>query len=423
MIQISDKSLCCGCGACASRCPKQCISMFADDEGFLYPHVNKNTCIECGTCEKVCHELHPFETRVPIKVLAACNMDYHAKMASSSGGVFALFCEQIIRRGGCVYGAKFEEDWQVSLVSTDLYSKVGDFCGSKYVQADTKLSFLSCEKLLDQGRLVLFSASPCQIAALKHFLRREYDNLITVDFACHGVPSPLVWSSYLTGLSRTAKDVLKIRSVSNDVYREWYKYKTELRIDGNELSLISTNTSCPYLVAMKENLILRPCCHNCKAGEGRSMSDITMADFWGIERYKSETDYQDGYSILKINTRKGKILVEQCQIESFNVPFLEVENNFKTGCAPSEYRDDFFANVRAGKSVPDILESILNKQQVPLSIIKWKLIKTFKDINRRIEIIRQRNKFILASDCCIRSINFRDKTYGWKQYSLKINIK
>lgn len=171
MILITDKSLCCGCSACVQKCPKQCISLKEDNEGFLYPIVNTDTCVDCGICEKVCPVLNPEDTHEPLKVLAAKNRDEKIRMESSSGGIFTLLAEPIIREGGVVFGARFDEEWQVTLDYTETIDGLSAFRGSKYVQARTGDTYRQCEQFLKEGRKVLFTGSPCQIAGLNHYTK------------------------------------------------------------------------------------------------------------------------------------------------------------------------------------------------------------------------------------------------------------
>lgn len=197
MIKITDKSRCCGCESCRSVCPKKCISMKADKEGFLYPEVDLSQCVDCKLCEKVCPVLHPALLDRKPKVFAGINNDIKIRLQSSSGGIFTLLAEQILHKGGIVFGACFDEHWNVVHSYTDTIEGLEHFRGSKYVQSYVGDSFVQVKKFLDEGREVLFSGTPCQIAGLKNFLRKPYHNLLTVDVVCHGVPSPKVWQSYL----------------------------------------------------------------------------------------------------------------------------------------------------------------------------------------------------------------------------------
>lgn len=197
MINIKEKHNCCGCSACVQVCPKQCISMSADNEGFLYPQIDTAICIDCGLCEKVCPVINQNEPREPLAVYAANNNNEDIRLKSSSGGIFTLLAEQIISEGGVVFGARFNENWEVVHDYTEAIEGLEPFRGSKYVQSIIGDNFIKAKQFLTDGRKVLFSGTPCQIAGLKKFLRKEYENLLTVEVVCHGVPSPMVWRDYL----------------------------------------------------------------------------------------------------------------------------------------------------------------------------------------------------------------------------------
>ena len=336
MINITDKHNCCGCSACASICPKHCITMQADNEGFLYPKVNETDCIDCGLCEKVCHELHPFEERKPQKVYAAINKDEEVRLKSSSGGIFYLLAEKTIAEGGVVFGARFDEQWQVVIDYAETMEGVKAFMGSKYVQARMETAYTDAKRFLTEGRKVLFSGTPCQIAGLHHFLRKPYDNLLTVDIVCHGVPSPLVWKEYLKELIERPKGVAGNNSVLSSLkekpvitgisFRDksegWKQFGFVIRgmsasKAGNNSVLSSVNNENKEFVFREpmeknlfmrlflKNIILRPSCYECHSKSGRSYSDVSLADYWGIWRISSKMYDNKGTSLVLGNSSKG----------------------------------------------------------------------------------------------------------------------
>lgn len=195
MIDIGKK--CCGCNSCAQSCPKQCISMSEDNEGFLYPSVDTNLCVECHLCEKVCPVLNISSGQYPISCYAAKSPDEQIRKESSSGGIFSLLAQKIIENDGVVFGAAFNKKWEVVHCYTETLEGLNSLRGSKYVQSKIGNAYEQVKTFLKNGRLVLFSGTPCQIAGLKTFLRKDYENLITLDFVCHGVPSPGVLRWYL----------------------------------------------------------------------------------------------------------------------------------------------------------------------------------------------------------------------------------
>jgi coenzyme F420-reducing hydrogenase beta subunit len=194
--------ICTACSACVAICPKNCIVMQNDKEGFPYPEIKTMRCIHCNLCEKVCPVLANNDVlRNATNVYVAKNNDENIRLSSSSGGIFTLLAEQIIQKGGVVFGCRFNEKWEVVHDCTETIEGIAAFRGSKYVQSKIGNTFSQTKEFLDNGRIVLFSGTPCQISGLKHYLRKEYDNLLTVDFICHGVPSPKAWKRYMSYLT------------------------------------------------------------------------------------------------------------------------------------------------------------------------------------------------------------------------------
>ena len=197
MIISPTKYDCTGCGACHSVCPKSCILMRQDSEGFLYPVIDDISCTRCGKCKNICPANYQGAARKPLNVYAAKNMDEEIRRQSSSGGIFSLLAEHVIQEGGVVFGARFNDTWDVVHDYTETVEGLAVFRGSKYVQSVTGETYIQAKKFLKDGRKVLYSGTPCQIAGLKAFLQGDHNNLLTVDLVCHGVPSPLVWKKYL----------------------------------------------------------------------------------------------------------------------------------------------------------------------------------------------------------------------------------
>lgn len=317
MITIRDKKDCCGCHACTSICAKHCITMHSDEEGFLYPVVDKDACTDCGLCEKVCPVINQSEPRKPLKVYAAKNKNEEIRRQSSSGGIFTLLAEKIINEGGVVFGARFNDNWDVIHSWTDTIEGIAAFRGSKYVQSKIGDTYREAREFLKQGRQVLFSGTPCQIAGLKLFLRKEYDNLLTVDVVCHGVPSPKIWSEYLSSLQLTNIGLISHKDKSTG----WRGYSFSIKdIDGK---LIYIEKACynKYMNAFVKNYIIRPSCFLCPAKAGKSLSDITLADFWGVEHFIPQIDDNKGTSFMCCNTQKGTLIVKGLDFISANADY------------------------------------------------------------------------------------------------------
>ncbi len=307
MIKILDKSQCCGCEACRNICPRQCILMKEDKEGFLYPEVNLADCIECGLCEKVCPVLYPEKERIPVAIYAAKHCDENIRLASSSGGVFTFIAEKVIDEGGVVFGARFNDQWEVIHDYVETKEKLSCFRGSKYVQSRIGDTYKQVLHFLQSGRKVLFTGTSCQIAGLKLFLRKEYDNLLTTDVICHGVPSPKVWKRYLSEI--TSADSIQITNIAfRNKQNGWHNYFLSVKSGEKELSNIPAYSGV-YSHLFLADLMLRPSCYSCPAKSGKSCSDITLGDFWGIENVCPELDDDKGCSVVLLYNPRAKYLI------------------------------------------------------------------------------------------------------------------
>lgn len=301
---------CTGCTACAASCPKGCISMVRDKLGFLYPYIEPEACVRCGICESVCPELHG--NRKENEILLSCAAilnDEPVRKKSSSGGIFYLISKWIISQGGVVFGATFNETFHyVEHVAVEVTEDISKLLGSKYVQSSIGESYTQVKKFLEQGRLVLFSGTPCQISGLKSFLKKEYENLYLQDIACHGVPSPYVWDEYLSyiekSFGRKAVDV-KFR----DKQKGWKKYLLRIEFDNGDV--YSNNRSEDlYMRGFLHDYYLRNSCYSCNHKGTERESDITLADYWGIENVCPELDDDKGTSLVFISSTKGKFLFD-----------------------------------------------------------------------------------------------------------------
>ena len=383
MIQIIDKFKCCGCEACVQVCPKQCISFTPDYEGFSYPKVDEALCIKCGLCEKVCPVLQQYDERVPMRTLAAINNNEEVRMTSSSGGVFTLLAEKVIDEGGVVFGVRFDEKWLAVFDTTETKEEIKAFQGSKYLQAKVGGCYTRCKQFLDEGRKVLFSGSQCQIAGLLHFLRKPYDNLLTVDFICHGVPSPLVWQRYLTEVVNIGNRAIRDIQFRNKI-RGWKEYSFAVEYNEGRQSLVMSTPFSKdiYMQAFLNNLILRPSCYACPAKGGKSHSDITIADFWGIDCVNPSMDDDKGTSLILVNTEKGDKIIPFGKIKFTEEKFAEAIGNnlsWKMSSIPHHRRSEFFGHLTKNKSISSQITYALRPTlSQRLSIIKHPRVLVMK---------------------------------------------
>ncbi len=315
MITITNKENCMGCYACATICPRTCISMENDNEGFWYPIVDHDRCIECGMCVKVCPimQIPNKEREQGTKPLAyaAYNKDDTIRLGSSSGGLFTLIAEDVLRAGGVVFGACFDDQFNVIHDYVEKVNELSKFQGSKYVQSKIGGNYEQVREFLQHGRLVLFTGTPCQISGLKHYLGKDYENLFCQDIVCHGVPSLKVWQKYVLYRENRA-DAPARRIAFRRKDRGWKRYSVSFLFN-NDTEYLQILHQDLYMQGFLKNICLRPSCHACQFKTVNRESDITLADFWGIQNVLPEMDDDKGTSFVIIHSEKGKRLFERIQ--------------------------------------------------------------------------------------------------------------
>ena len=315
MIDVKDKSQCCGCGACAQRCPVSCITMHEDENGFLYPQVDVDACVDCHACEQVCPFLNRQDSQDPVVCLAAANPDEAQRTNASSGGLFMMLASRVIEQGGVVFGARFNDAWDVVHDAAQTLEDLAPFCTSKYVQSTIGDSYRRAKGFLQQGRMVMFTGTPCQIAGLRLFLGEPQEQLIAVEVACHGVPSPGVWRTWLKKCSG-GKAIQRVNF--RDKSTGWRGYSVLIGESRRH------HDDDDYMVTFLDNYNLRPSCFNCPSKNGSSGADITLADLWGCDRILSRRDDNKGMSAVIVRSDKGRRLVERCVADSQVVDYNEV---------------------------------------------------------------------------------------------------
>lgn len=311
MIREHDER-CTGCTACMAACPSGAIAMLADDEGFLFPSIDKKHCIDCGFCSDVCPinmtRKHPF-------------MDFCYGMAisdkeklknCSSGGVFSLLADYVLHLGGVICGCVIDQFFVVRHIISDNPDIIRNMYRSKYVQSNMGTCFAQVNDILQKGRPVLFTGTPCQVSGLRNYLNKDYDNLLTMDFVCHGVPSPAVFKSYVDSVRREFPQLQTIefrdKSVSGWGYGCVCMTLRDMR--GNIL-ISKTCAEDPYMAAFENGALLRTCCYACQYATPERVADITAGDFWGIWNIFPNIDTYNGISFVKANTSKGLDLLLQ----------------------------------------------------------------------------------------------------------------
>ena len=406
MIEIKDKQVCCGCHACVTVCAKRCITMQADSEGFLYPVVDKDACTDCGLCEKVCPVIHQSSPVEPQATYIAINRDEEIRQQSSSGGIFTLLAEQVIAEGGVVFGARFDKDWSVIHSWTDTIEGLAAFRGSKYVQSRIGDSYREAREFLKQGRKVLFSGTPCQIAGLRKFLRKDYDHLLTVDFICHGVPSPGVWQRYLSdlreefraergeGINTVPSSMDELPVITGISFRDktngWKNYgfllryaapeaasNTAFKPVADEHTFLQPSTDNPFMRGFLADVYLRPSCYACPAKSGKSGSDITIADAWGIDSFAQEHDDDRGACYVLENTAKGTSYMSLFSFDRHvvGIDFINRYNpSYSSSVKPYPKRCQFFKQyTKRREDMP--ISTIVHQVLTPTHIdkLKWSI--------------------------------------------------
>lgn len=393
MIHITDKQNCCGCTACVQRCPKQCIRLDEDAEGFLYPNVNEEACFKCGLCEKVCPILNQADKLPALEVLAVKNPNEEERMNSSSGGLFLPLAREVINKGGVVFGAVYDEHWEVHHVYAEKIEDVYPMIGSKYLQSRIENTYKEAEIFLKQGREVLFVGSPCQIAGLRTFLRnKEYPNLLAVDFLCHGVPSPGVWRKYLAetyggydaeyqsrlqstdGKNTVLLSSLNAKSPIGDIkFREkeedgWKKFrfvvrkKSASKADQNSVLSSDIHYNNPFMRGFLSDIYLRPSCYECKCKNGVNHSDLTIGDYWAARVTDQDFDDDKGVGLVLVNTSKGKKYFDGLNMTVRNSTLDKAHlcnGGFNEHTKTHPKRALFFALIYKGKTIKDAVDICL----------------------------------------------------------------
>ncbi len=301
---------CVGCGACSNACPENCLNMVADKNGFLHPEIQRDNCIICGACEKVCPVINKNpKGKGSIQSYAVYSKNDTVRISSSSGGLFYTIAKYIIENGGIVYGAAFDENLYLSHKGVDSIEDLYALQGSKYIQSDTKLCFREIKKHLITNRPVLFCGTPCQIEGLLSYLKKPYENLFTLDFICHGVPSPKAWQEYIKHQEKEFSSKACAASF-RDKTNGWLSFSSTLEFI-NKAKYLELHHKDSYMKAFLQNISLRKCCYHCKFKSVNKNSDITMGDLWGIKNILPHITDDKGVSVAFVQSKKGKYLLEQ----------------------------------------------------------------------------------------------------------------
>ncbi len=362
---------CCGCGACVDICPKDAIKFKCDSEGFLYPEVNAELCCECGLCEGVCDFCRSKDITSTVKSAYACiNKDESVLKSSTSGGVFTALAQRVIDASGVVVGCVLDGDLKPVHICAENTIDIEKMRGSKYVQSDMGNNYKRIKNYINAGRKVLFSGTPCQVAALKSFLGSNSENLITVDFACHGVPSAKMFADYISYLETT--ESIKVTGYNfRSKHRGWPGMVNEITFYdkvGRKKTRIIGSMEEFYFAYFTNGCIVRPSCFNCAYANAHRNSDITMGDFWGHEKAGLNVDTTKGLSVCLTNTEKGERLIAEI-MDTVNV--IKVDREIAISGNPT-FKNPIW-RPKSRERVMDIYENYGTKE----------LAKYYKKTNRK----------------------------------------
>lgn len=342
MIQITDKRDCCGCTACENVCGHSAISLQPDELGFLYPVVDVEKCVDCGLCDKVC-QFHNDYCRydnfdAPL-IFGARHKDPYELNRSQSGAASWAIIQKFTANGGIVYGVGFDNPAHIIHKRATSIEECEEFRGSKYVQSDLRRVFPKVRKDLIAGKKVLFIGTGCQVAGLKSYIPRKlHENLITVDLVCHATPAPAVWKSYLDYLEKKYHSKV-VHADFRDKAFGWHSHKECITFE-NGGKEVSEN----YFWLFYNHLTIRPSCTNCHYTNFSRVSDITISDFWGWEKYYDEWNDNKGVSLIMINSDKGRIFID-CDI---NLDMIESD---EAKCSQPQLRHPIAPNPEYNEAV------------------------------------------------------------------------
>lgn len=329
MIQIINKTDCCGCNACGDVCNKNAITFKTDIEGFWYPEVDKDKCNNCGLCEKVCpiiniNNLKKNDTEKPLHTIAAINKNMRVRWDSTSGGAFSALAEVMYSQEGYVSGAIYNEDFSVRNYISNCHEDLSKLRSSKYLQSNAEGLYSKIRILLKNGEKVLACGTPCQMAALRTFLQKDYENLIIVDFICRGVNSPKVYRAYLDSLEKKYNSkVVYVKAKNKEL--GWRNLTRKVTF-ANGQSYYGVYMDDDFRRGYHTNVFCRPSCYDCKFKGFPRIADITIADYWGIEKVDKNLDNNIGTSMILLNTQNGESYFEQVKdlLEYKETPFESI---------------------------------------------------------------------------------------------------
>lgn len=387
MPTLATKKYCTGCTACASACPKGCIAMTADENGFLCPAVDTESCVSCGLCEKSCPIINPLKmAENEPKAYAAYSTDEAVRLESSSGGIFTEIAKAVLQQSGAVFGAAYNKLFDVVHICVETEAELAKLRGAKYAQSDLGGVFVQVKQRLDAGQKVLFSGTPCQVGGLKAFLHKDYANLLTVDFVCHSVPSPMAWREYVkyrAGRDNGGQLPVAINLRSKQTGWSHYQYANLFEYaDGSDHTAKSSESL--YMKLFVGGYINRESCENCHFKGYSRVSDLTIGDFWGVWDIAPEMDDNKGTSVILVQSAKGAELLgsvsDRLEIKAVTLEEASRQNQAMiTVFQANGRRKAAFELVRNGR-IFDCADWFAEKTPTPITRLKHLAKRALKKI-------------------------------------------
>lgn len=378
-MQIKDDKLCTGCGACYNICPVNAIKMQGDEYGFYKPVIDQNKCTNCGLCEKTC-PLDKFKSsNEEPKAIALINKDDTVRAKCTSGGAFSAFAKYILEQNGIVYGVIWNNDIVAVHSRAENIEQVEKMYSSKYVQANTLDTFKQAKKDLEDGNLILYSGTPCQIAGLKSYLKKDYKELITIDLICHGTPSPLILEKYKQEFLKN-KPTEKIVNINFRSKKYDWGLTQFIIIKTNLKEYIQPCNKNEYTKAFNSHSSVNSMCSNCQFNKIPRVADITIGDFWGVNEYDKSLNDKKGLSIILINNKKGEILFNKiknrCKIQEVPLDVATKRNpNIYSSSKAHKNRKAFLKAVCIENKA--LKSSVKKYIKTPIHIIIYRLLPQF----------------------------------------------
>lgn len=392
-IEILEKNECCGCSSCVQKCPKNAISMIENEEGFLYPVIDKEKCIDCGLCSKVCPQLKEIkkaDESYP-KTYAMYNKNDEELLKSSSGGIFSVIANYVFENDGVVFGAAYDDNLNVNHIKVENKEDLEKLRSSKYVQSNIQSTYKEAEQNLKEEKIVLFTGTPCQIQGLNSYLMKSYENLITCDLVCHGVPSQKLFKVYLKYLSNKFKSPVKIYNFRSKNKYGWGLF-TEVVTEDNKKHYIKSDMD-PYYSNFLECNTYRESCYKCHYTNYNRISDLTLADYWGVSSIHPKFYSEKGISLILVNNKKGEHILNKVlpNIEKIDTDLKYAASKNKNLIRPShrpEVRNTIYNEIYSKENKKFIRENLkvkVNFKKIVKLLVPVKLQNYLKKVRGMIK--------------------------------------